>query len=91
VDAWQCDVCGHVWYTKANEAPTACAKCKRRNWNQGVKQRIAREERVAAPKIQIDAVATKSCKATVSTPVSQIRQCSTCGAFSGFHQRWCKR
>jgi len=33
IDAWQCDLCGHVWYTKADDPPKACAKCKRRNWD----------------------------------------------------------
>jgi hypothetical protein len=50
VDAWQCDLCRHIWYTKSEEPPKACAKCKRRNWNQGAKARIEREEQSASPK-----------------------------------------
>ena len=31
-DAWQCDVCGHVWLV-GEMCPKQCAKCRTRIWN----------------------------------------------------------
>src|SRR5580765_8604845 len=33
--AWKCDRvgCGWVWYTREDEAPKRCARCKSPNWN----------------------------------------------------------
>ena len=32
VEAWKCDLCGHVWLA-GNTHPKQCAKCRTRVWN----------------------------------------------------------
>ena len=34
IKAWKCDVCGHIWRWPTE--PARCAKCRSRNWNDGV-------------------------------------------------------
>jgi len=33
VDAWECELCGHVWLATGDEPPEQCAKCRKRGWN----------------------------------------------------------
>src|SRR5437016_4530939 len=33
VEAWKCEVCGHVWV--GGERPKRCARCKSRRWDDG--------------------------------------------------------
>ena len=42
--AWRCDrpECGWTWLALSDKAPKVCSKCKCRNWNGGVAQRIER-------------------------------------------------
>jgi len=33
IEAWKCDLCGHVWLKQAGVTPKQCAKCRTRIWN----------------------------------------------------------
>ena len=33
VEAWKCDLCGHVWIKQPGEKPKQCAKCRTRIWD----------------------------------------------------------
>lgn len=51
VDAFQCDLCGHVWLTRDRKAvPTACARCKNPNWDKGRKKQPVGRPKKSVPK-----------------------------------------
>ena len=33
IEAWKCDLCGHIWIKQAGVIPKQCAKCRTRIWN----------------------------------------------------------
>ena len=62
VEAWKCDLCGHIWIKQPGVIPKQCAKCRTRVWNcdsespKAEKMIIARDPKPRAREIEKPAV-----------------------------------
>ena len=101
VEAWKCDLCGHIWLVQDGVIPKQCAKCRTRIWNcdggaaKQPKMIIAKPAKVEKVEREISIekerpIVIEELEAR-SAPTQRFSGCSECGALGGMHQKGCKR